>query len=1078
MSSFLSTRDSVEIARKRHSGSGGELEAEEKVREHLSLLIADINAGKLGQHEIRQLTNFAQKLLNAHSAGEVIGKHFPHKDSDDLEVIVDSTPPPTLADKSHPPKSVTDNVNTIIYEIRQNNLTPAHLADLALAIVEACSLSSSKLQKRISSIPNNETKNVAEILLNSLQSSIKGGSSGEERSEKKKSNKIKWHSKPESELLVGILHKLKTQMALAPSGGSFTESIEHVIQDVDENKTNFFLYDAMILSICLIVTYQQWQHEANASTIFNKGQTPPLTKFDVLANKVIVTLLQEIVQGIGTERYSMEQLLRMTALVAGCEFQDCTKLSRGSIQDNQDCKEQEEIVIGALNLFKTLLADDTISLSDLKSLAVSAYKLQSTTSAGEPLHAHTSIWSKRKSSGRLMSDWSLRPSILLDTDISDNVEVSFITHLRLKLNGLQEAFDLIGLLHTTLKITELALDVLTQHSELTSFWAASLVIVVALVFDRIKSELYTGALDYKVLDSLINNVIYEAFNVSIETLKSDQITLDNFQFLTSAVTKYRLHENGSAFLGMTPKFSSRQSDSAGHHVSSPYAVIDFLEKSLQIMRQLTLPTPIEIKALGDYALSLQHFYGNEVMARVEPEEKRPSIKYWPNKTASIDNNLNPPVISASLILEHLDGAIEMARQPEPRISDLLALACFVTYLVEAPEKLARNEPITLPSYVCSLEQYEQRLNKLHKISHFIPRFDFIIRNLEKTRRDLKEQATAFYSHDITLLSLCIFVAYEWIRSEPLTVFSAAKFDFRAANIIYEAVQSTLRGIKNNTMSLEDLQNLSSVISNTADLRRASSVNISAKVTNQRQSTTPLQAQPDIAANDARVLELIDGLIEQSNQPISIDVEKLRHVLTSMQSGNVSGYLNELLVLSICFAASRRTLNMAAEAKEKQEMLDFISKPDLQKQDVAFLTLQRVVDGLRTGRMSKSEARNIMDSVVSETEEDIVSRHQLNNSVRKLEDRSELHHLLYSLDGHTSIGVAQVRDALINTHSIPALSGKNLIFLFTLGGILLSKRKGFLQSIGFMLLACDISQNTLCLWELWHSVIITACTGVW
>ncbi|KAF6040229.1 hypothetical protein EB796_001443 [Bugula neritina] len=166
-------------------------------------------------------------------------------------------------------------------------------------------------------------------------------------------------------------------------------------------------------------------------------------------------------------------------------------------------------------------------------------------------------------------------------------------------------------------------------------------------------------------------------------------------------------------------------------------------------------------------------------------------------------------------------AIKAARHKCRR---LISLVCFVCYLIEIPDKLAKNDSLTYKKLVCPIAECEPKVENIRRIAHSIPRFDFIVAHLERTILDLKTFNLALYEYDLILLLVSIFVAYEWLRTEPLSVFSIAKLDSRAAAVIYEAMQLTLHGIKDGVLNLNDLQTLTSVVTNSTDLRRASAVN--------------------------------------------------------------------------------------------------------------------------------------------------------------------------------------------------------------------------------------------------------------
>ena len=1065
MSSFLSTRDSLEIASKKNSKSASKADSEIALREHLSKLVAEINAGKLGPLEMRQLNNFAQKLINAHQAGELIGKPAPGAHAQyDVEVIHDATPSPEprASGRSSERGPVSDTINTLMSDIRDHRLTAVQLAELALSIANASSRSAEELKQKLGSLGSDETKSARDALMNSIQGTLRNIGERDPQSRSKPpsgdlepgtSSRVKWHEEPESQQLIRILHKLKGQMILAPSGGSFVESIEKVIKDVDEDISGNYFYDAMVISLCLIVTYQEWQNSHGEDGAFwrRQSQSKSRTMFDVLASELIVAMFQKTTSGMGQEEYSMEDLIRLTTLVACCDFLSPQAghqnlAERDTSQHSFLSKEQEDVVLQALNLMKRLFATEKVKISDLIFLAKAAYKLQ-TKSLGNLQSTH-SIWSVRKSSSKLIQNWSLTPTHEEEEDINA-VELSFIPNLRMKLAGLKDSFDSVEILQATLKITDTALTVLASRPHLTDFWAASLVLVVALVFERMKAEYYTVALDYKVLDLLINNLVFEAFNVALKRLQNNEIDLEVFQLLTSTITKYREQSTASTVFGVAPRPTIRNRDQAAQSVSSPYAVMDFLEKSLQVMKSAPPARATEIKMLGDYALSLQHFYGKESLAdkdsnKVSPvssEAAKASPRRWSG--VSSDQNSSPPQsVSPNMILDHLDAAIDKVRQQDAGAKDLLSIACFVTYLMEIPEKLARDEPPNIPKEPCGILDYEQRLVRLRKITHYIPRFEFIMKNLEKTLHDLKNEISASYNYDLILLSMCIFIAYEWIRTEPLSVFSVTKLDDRAANVIYEAMQSTLRGIKQGALALEDLQNLTSIITNTTDLRRASAVNVSTRENARRKSSVMPGPPPRVLVNDAMVLEFIDELVINDGSSTNLNVEKLNKILTAMQSGAVSSYLYELLVLSICVAASHKALNLSDDCIATQEALDAMPKPNQEMHEFAVKTIKRTIDGLRSGCVHEDEVRNLTNFIVKQTKESIVKPQQLKTATTRLTTRgAELARLLMGISGvpsdeaaargsNQAQAIGKILDFFVNIGSMATELGGSLTDLST------------------------------------------------
>lgn len=1047
MSSFLSTRDSLEVAAKKGSKSPSKAESEVALREHLSKLVAEINAGKLGPIEMRQLNNFAQKLINAHQAGELIGKPPQGTNQFDVEVIYDATPSSdkSVSNRGSDRPAVTDNINSLIGDIRANRLTSVQIADLALSIVEISSQTADELKQKFGSLGLDANKPARDAIIGSLQSSLRGidgrvqatpsPHSPAEPESNTISSRVKWHEEPESQHLIRILHKLKGQMILAPSGGSFVESIEKVIKDVDEDLYKNYFYDAMVLSLCLIVTYQEWQNSHGEEGVFWKRTSRTLTKFDTLAGEIIVSMFQRTTSGMGTEEYSMEDLIRLTTLVASCDFinpQPGHPNLAGSENSNHSTlsKDQEDNVIVALMLMKKLFPVEKATIKDLMVIAKGAYKLQSK-SLGNMQSTH-SIWTVRKSSSRLMNHWSLPPTQLVVDDQA--VEPNFISSLREKLNSLKDKCGSVELLQATLQMTESALTVLTRQPHLTDFFAASLVLVVALVFERIKAEYFTAALDYKVLDLLINNLVFEAFNVALKRLQSQEIELDAFQYLTATITKYREQATTtSTVFGVSPRPTLNSRDHSSQAVASPYAVMDFLEKSLQVMKNPPSDRAAEVRALAEYALCLQGFYGQEVLAdkdsnKISPVQSDVRTRKWSGVSSADQHSSPSQTVTPNLILEHLDTAIDKVRQQDTAAKDLLSIACFVTYLVEIPEKLARDEEPNLPKGMCTLQEYEQRLVKIRKITHYIPRFDFIIKNLEKTLNDLKNGISASYNYDLILLSMCIFIAYEWIRTEPLSVFSVTKLDDRAANVIYEAMQSTLRGIKSGALAMEDLQNLTSIITNTTDLRRASAVNVSTRENARRQSSVMPGPPPRVLVNDAMVLEFIDELVINDANSSNLNVEKLNKILTAMQSGAVSSYLYELLVLSICVAASRKALVLSDDCISTQEKLKAMPKPDKEMHEFAVKTIKRTIDGLRSGCVHEDEVRNLTNFIVKQTKESIVKPQQLKTAASRLTTKgAELAGLLMGITGATS------NESTVGNQQATAIS-KILDFFSNLGNM--------------------------------------------
>lgn len=1061
MSSFLSTRDSLEVASKKNSKSACKADSEIALREHLSKLVAEINSGKLGPLEMRKLNNFAQKLINAHQAGEVIGKPAQGESPRyDVELIYDGTPSTEHRGSSQGSKRVpvSDTITNLMGDIRSHRLTSVQLADLALSIADASSRSAEELKLKLGALGGDETKATRDAMMNSIQGTLRsiGQHDSQPRSklagepESGTSSRVKWHEEPESQLLIRHLHKLKGQMILAPSGGSFVESIEKVIKDVDEDVADNFLYDAMILSLCLIVTYQEWQNSQGEEGAFWKknNQNRARSRFDVLASEIVVAMFQKTTNGLSQEESSMEDLIRLTTLVSCCDSLsphagNMNLAEKETSQHSFLSKDQEDVVLQALTLMKRLFATEKVKICDLFVMAKAAYKLQ-TKSLGNLQSTH-SIWSVRKSSSRLIDNWSLTPTHEQE-EVSNAVELSFIQILRMKLAGLKESFDSIEILQATLQITDTALNVLALKPHLTDFWAASLVLVVALVFERIKAEYYAVALDYKVLDLLINNLVYEAFNVALKRLQNKEIEIDVFQLLTNTTTKYREQSTTTSVFGVSPRPIIGNRDQSAQAVSSPYAIMDFLEKSLQVMKNSPPAQAVEIKTLGDFTLSLQHFYGKESMADKElsvvspvtSDAQRTSPHRWSGASAEPNSpRLSPTqVVTPKIILEHLDAAIDNVRQQDTGAKDLLSIGCFVTYLMVIPEKLSRQETPDIPKGPCTIQGYEQRLVELRHITHYIPKFDFIMKNLEKTLHDLKNEVISSYNYDLILLSMCIFIAYEWIRTEPLSVFSVTKLDDRAANVIYEAMQSTLRGIKQGALALEDLQNLTSIITNTSDLRRASAVNVSTR-DNRRKSSVMPGPPPRVLINDTMVLEFIDELVINDGNSTNLNVEKLNKILTAMQSGAVSSYLYELLVLSICVAASRKALVLTDDCIATQETLNSMPKPDQKMHEFAVKTIKKTIDGLRSGCVHEDEVRNLTSFIVKQTKESIVKPQQLKTATTRLTTRgAELASLLMGISGvsseesaaaggNQSHAISKILDFFVNVGSMASELGCSL-----------------------------------------------------
>lgn len=1050
MSSFLSTRDSHETQNKKER-----LDSEELLRNYLSKLITEINAGKLDELGMRQLKNFAQKLINAHSAGEVIGRHFTssHADPATLEVLVDATPSPELAGAyaaGSTLKSVNDVVSKVMADIRCNRLTAVQLADLALVVATATSKSALELKTRLNSaVRDDPNKKMSDGVLHTLQQRLKllqqagrdhsisaisgkGNDSSGQSPSPPSTLTVKWHEVPESQYLIRIVHKLKTQIILAPNGGSFVESLEKVLKDVDEDISKGFLNDAMIITLCAAITYQEWQNEECLDKARSKEN---LTKFDVLANEVILKMFTKTTTGMEKHEYTMEDLIRLTTLSASCGIASLQSDASGVIASDQpepSCKEQEEIILQALGLMKRLLDKDKVSIYELKTLAVAAYKLQSKT-AGTAMHTQN-IWTFRKFSSRCANSrpGSIRSSIHSEKPEKDDVEISFLTHLRMKLNNLRDVYSSIELLHTTFRLTECSLDALSTNSSLTDFWAAGLVLVVAIIFDRIKSDCYTSAIDHKVLNLLVNNLVYEAFNVSLRTLQRNDISIESFQLLTTSITKYRINETDVQSFGISPRLLTGTKNQAAQDVSSPYAVMNFLEKSLQIMKNSAISKPLDVKALGEYALSLQHYYGQEVVNDKSSGKiimaEAPKMSPW---QWSGSNNDHRPLITIavtpSLILEHLDKAIEKVRQQEVDSVDVMSIAGFVTYLVEIPEKLACDQPTELPpNQTYSLKEFEERILQVQKITHHIPRFDFILKNLEKTLADLQNDKSEAYAYDLILLCMCIFVAYEWIRTEPLNIFSVTKLDDRAADVIYEAMRCTLREIEFGTLALNDLQNLTKIITNTTDLRRASTLNISTSSRGNDSSPSrsgfsfPNPSQP-VGENDTEVLALIDEIIvSETDISHEVDPQKINKILTSMTEGLVSSHLHELLVLAICVAASHKGTALSNLTETTRERLDSMPEPDVEMQQFAMRSIKRTVDGLRRGYMPEGEVTNFIDYVLQETDESIVSPRQLRDAVSYLSDKGgDLNDLLDQLNSNPPYKCARLASTVVRVHEFNA-----------------------------------------------------------
>jgi len=1016
MSSFLSTRDSLELVKH---------DSEAELTEQIAKLVTELNAGKLGKLEMRQLTNFAQKLMGAHDAGEVVGKN--HAEFD-VEVVPDDTVIHVLTGPAGKPsvndttqtdltQSVEDRVNLLTKDIHSKRLTPSQLANLALIIVGSDTDVAAEVGRKITAVKGRTAL--------SDQDSVHIFSSAAPST-----SKVKWQAECHNVVLARQVRKLKAKIMMAPGGSSFVEGLDKVLDDIEHNTEGYYFYDAMLLTVCIALTNQAWQAgRMKEDQMCVHGKKAKSECGQIIAD-LTITMFQKITVGITQEEYCIADLIRMSGLIATCEGVSRrpghTTLPDKSSTFLEMIAEQEKEVIRGLKHMKALMETNMATITDLKLLADIALKLQD---CGQGSHEN-SIWKLRTTGSRVISDWTFSVS-LMDT-ASPDVLPALPSLLLARVQGLKNSFPDCPLLQVTLPMTEDALKILRKNPTLTDFWAGSLVLIVALVVEQIKSDCYSSNMDYKVLDLLINNLVFEAFNVALKRMQNNDISLSQFQALTTTVTNYRSNLKTSNMFGVLPCTVSK--GSAVHHVSSPYSVMDFLEKALQVIKNNPPMTADEVQAVGEYALSLQQFYGQEIC-----EIKQPRLSFSPSNdimkdthwsecsATGAEDNMSAPV-TAQVILYNLDIAIDKVRQQDTTQEDLLKIACFVTYLIEVPEKLSKGEEPSLPASTCSLDSYEMQLLKVRRITHYIPRFDFIIRNLEKALEDMKGKQTGNYNYDMILLSMCIFIAYEWIRTEPLSVFSVTKLDDRAANVIYEAMQSTLQGIKGGTLVMSDLHNLTSIITKTNDLRRASGVNVSLVREQAKQDDESMPGPPPrTLVNDTMVLEFIDELVLNDGNSTGLNVEKLNKILKAIQGGQVSSYLYELLVLSICVAASKRAVllsdgNLTAPPA--------VLGPDKEAQESAIRAIKRTIDGLRSGCIHEEELRMLTEFLANQAQ-DKISPNQMEVVTNRLTTHgAELARVLMGITNTTDVDTDHPVTGA--THAVAV--GKILDFFVNLGAM--------------------------------------------